>query len=334
MSADPPVYRLDDVTFAYGETPVLSVPRLEIPRGSITALVGPNGSGKTTLLHLLGFLAAPCSGRLFFHGDEVRPKRHLALRRRVALLLQNPYLFRTSVLGNVACGLRLRGLSAKAARGRARRALEQVGLGALGRKPAWRLSGGEAKRVALARALAFDTDVLLLDEPLAHVDTASTGRIEELIVALNRERGATVVLASHDPLWAQALAHRVLSLHDGRLVPAAPGNVFTGKVTADGAGFDTGRITIHLGAGEHRGGHLALDATAIVLSREPLASSMRNTFRGRIVAISEEGGNVRVQLDAGERFHCLITAESLRLLDLRLGDEPHLCFKSTAARVF
>ena len=329
-----PAYVLEGVTFAHDGEAVVDVPRLEIPRGEVVALVGANGSGKTTILHLLAFLAPPASGRLLFFGDEARQERGLELRRRVGLLLQEPYLFHTSVAANVAYGLKVRGVSGKAARERAEAALGEVGLAGFGARDASKLSGGEAKRVALARVLALGTEVLLLDEPMAHMDEHSARRTEEVVLRLNREQGRTVVLASHDLLWAQALAHRVLSLHRGRVVPASLANVLRGRVCEDGVHFETGRVTVYLGAAGARGTHLAIDPSAIVLSREPLASSMRNTFEGRIVAISEEGGDVRVEVEAGERFRVQITTESLRLLDLRLGEPIRLSFKSTAAKVF
>lgn len=333
MSTDALAYQLDDVTFAYGDEPVLRIPSLEIPRGEVVALVGANGSGKTTLLHLLAFLEAPTAGRVRFFGREATATGHLSLRRRVGLLLQKPYLFHRSVLANVELGLRVRGIGPREAGERARQALERVGLAGFEHRDARQLSGGEAKRVALARALAVDACVLLLDEPLAHMDDHSARRTEEVIGTLNRDEGKTIVLASHDLLWAQALAHRVLSLHGGGLVPASLANVFRGAVADDGAHFDTGRLVVGVGAGA-RGTHLAIDPTGIVLSRHPLDSSMRNAFEGRIVAVSEEGGNVRVEVEAGERFRVQITPESLRLLDLRLGEPVTLSFKSTATNVF
>ena len=334
MSDPPLAYALDDVAFAYDGAPVLSVPRLEIPCGEIVALAGANGSGKTTLLHLLAFLEAPASGRIVFFGDEARPEHALGFRRRVGLLLQEPYLFHTSVRANVEYGLRVRHVAHREAHARALAALDEVGLGGFEDRAATQLSGGERKRVALARILALGTEVLLLDEPMAHVDDPSARRIEEVVRGLNREGGKTIVVASHDRLWAHALADRVLSLHEGRLVPGSLVNVFRGTLADGGARFETGRIAVSLGRHDAHGSHLAIDPTAVVLSHEPLASSMRNTFEGRVVAIREEGEAISVEVDAGERFRVQITGEALADLDLRLGGPICLSFKSTAAHVF
>jgi molybdopterin-binding protein len=325
-------YTLKDITFGYSKSPVLTIPNLEIPAGEITALVGPNGSGKTTLLHLLGFLRTPRTGEICFFGDKVTEKNMLAFRRRTALLSQNPYLFHCSVLANVEWGLKVRGVSHNERRARALASLDRVGLGGVKNRPARRLSGGEAQRVAMARVLALEPEVLFLDEPATYMDRESVAFIEKIVVDLNRERGTNVFFTTHDINKGYALAHKVLSLIRGSLVPASLANYFRGNIC--GTCFDTGCLRIHLPAGVKNGTHISIDPAHIVVSKESLASSMRNSFQGRIVAILEENGKVRMDLISQERFQVIITAESLALLDLRLGDEVWLSFKSTAVKVY
>jgi tungstate transport system ATP-binding protein len=213
-------YTVDQVQLSYGGPPVLSVDRLEVRRGEIVALVGPNGSGKTTLLHALAFLLFPDKGRLLFFGEPVSTEGLVGLRRRVGLLLQNPYLFQTSVMENVTAGLRLRRVPRAKSREAALAALDHVGLAGFENRGARSLSGGESQRVALARALVLDPEVLLLDEPGNHMDRASIQRCEEIVRRLNRERGLTVVLTTHNTNQAEVLAHRVLRLEDGAIFPA------------------------------------------------------------------------------------------------------------------
>ncbi len=121
-------YSLKDLTFSYQSRPVLEIDRLEIPAGEIVALVGPNGSGKTTLLHNLAFVETPQHGLILFFGAAACKEHLLSFRRRVGLLLQNPYLFHASVLSNVLWGLQVRGVPRRAGRKAARAALETVGL--------------------------------------------------------------------------------------------------------------------------------------------------------------------------------------------------------------
>lgn len=221
MSAGP-LYELRGIEAGHeGGESVLHVPELAIARGEILGLAGHNGSGKSTLLKLLGFLLSPRAGSLFFDGAAVDAHAMRAghlLRRRAVLLGQDTCLLKRSVAANVAYGLKLRGLPAP--RERIARALALVGLDAAqyAARPWMRLSGGEARRVALAARLALNPLALLLDEPTTGLDRASTEHVKRAVLAARAEHGATLVIASHDMGWLAACADRVLTLEDGRIV--------------------------------------------------------------------------------------------------------------------
>ncbi len=214
------LYRLEDIRAGYGGACALRVESLEIPRGGIVGLYGHNGSGKSTLLRVLGFLLEPDSGRVEFEGREVdaamRRNAHL-LRRKGVLLGQDTCLLKRSVAANVAYGLKLRGLPAPDEAVRA--ALERVGLRPeiYARRPWRQLSGGEARRVALAARLILEPRALLLDEPTAGLDRASTEHVQQAVLAARRDHGAAVVISSHDLAWLKASADTVLTLEDGRI---------------------------------------------------------------------------------------------------------------------
>jgi tungstate transport system ATP-binding protein len=220
-----PLYRLKDIEASYGQggdgQAVLRVPELEIARGSILGLAGHNGSGKSTLLKLLGFLLAPRAGGLEFDGAAVDAQAwrnaHL-LRRRAVLLGQDTCLLSRSVAANVAYGCKLRGLPVST--GAIAEALGRVGLDAAeyaGRS--WRqLSGGEARRVALAARLILKPAALLLDEPTAGLDRASTEHVKAAALAARETHGTTLVIVSHDMDWLSSCADRVLTLEEGRIV--------------------------------------------------------------------------------------------------------------------
>lgn len=220
------VYRLADVTKKYGSRSVLRVDELEIRRGEILALVGPSGAGKSTLLRLLNFLEPPTTGSIRFLDAECTPEHTppLAVRRRVTTVFQRPILLNRNVASNVAYGLRLRGRAASDPA--VRETLERVGLAPLARQRARTLSGGEAQRVALARAMVLQPDVLLLDEPTANLDPYNVGLIEDIARALNRERGTTLVLVTHNVFQAKRLAHRVGLLLEGQIAELADASVF------------------------------------------------------------------------------------------------------------
>ena len=220
------IYKLRGVTREYERKRMLDVARLDVRRGEILALVGPSGAGKSTLLRLLNFLETPSSGTIHFL-DTVFDATHplpLDLRRRVTTVFQRPILLNRSVYANVVYGLRLRGVRDSA--DQVEDALEQVGMRDRARQKARTLSGGEAQRVSLARAMVLQPDVLLLDEPTANLDPYNVGLIEETVSTLNSAKKTTVVLVTHNIFQAQRLAHRVGLLLEGQLVELAERDAF------------------------------------------------------------------------------------------------------------
>jgi len=214
-----PLYQLSHVVKVYDRNKVLDVDELAILRGEILGIVGPNGAGKSSLLRLLNFLEPPTSGQILFNGRSLNGSCPLEERRRITTVFQEPLLLHGTVAHNVGYGLRLRGKDAVAST--TRRVLECVGLASFARAQVRTLSGGEAQRVALARAIAIEPEVLLLDEPTANLDPYNGSLIEKIIVDLNRERGTTIVLVTHNVFQARRLAHRVALLLRGKLVEVA-----------------------------------------------------------------------------------------------------------------
>ncbi len=205
------LYELDHITQRYDGRLVLNIPRLSLERGRVHALMGPNGAGKSTLLALLAFLRPPASGRLTFGGIPAGgdPSSLLALRRRVVLVDQFPVMFSASVYANVGYGLRARKIPAGRRRQRIMEALDRVGMAEFAARRATGLSGGETRRVAIARAIACAPEALLLDEPAAGVDAARQIQLESLIRELGEERNITFVVATHN----RAQAFRISSSH-------------------------------------------------------------------------------------------------------------------------
>ena len=221
-----PIYQLADVVKLYGQREVLHLDELAILRGEIFGVVGPSGAGKSTLLRLLDFLEPPTRGQIRFGDDTIghNGTAPLAVRRRLAMVFQRPVLLNTTVADNVAYGLRLRRAERIAQRVQA--ALEQVALRHLASAPARTLSGGEMQRVALARAIVLEPEVLLLDEPTANLDPYNVGLIERIVADLNRQRGTTIVLVTHNVFQARRLAQRAGLLLDGRLVEVSAASQF------------------------------------------------------------------------------------------------------------
>ena len=194
---------------------------LEIPRGQFAAIMGPSGSGKSTLLGLLAGLDSPTTGQIFLDGEEITSldEDHMALLRgrKIGFVFQSYHLVPTlTAEENVLLPMELAGNGA-GGRSRARELLERVGLGARRDHYPVQLSGGEQQRVALARAFALRPPILLADEPTGNLDTATGRLVLDLLLAMNREQGATMVLVTHEETIA-ACADRRIILRDGLVV--------------------------------------------------------------------------------------------------------------------
>ena len=217
-STDLPIM-LEDVSVRAGDVTILDRVTLELAAGAPTVLIGPNGAGKTTLLRLAMGLVAPSRGQVSWGGRErVEPTRR-------AIMFQRPAMLRRSAGGNIRYALAAAGVPRAGRKTRAGELLALVGLGALADRPARKLSGGEQQRLALARALAREPQVLFLDEPTASLDPAATKAIEDAIRAVAL-RGIKVVMSTHDLGEARRFAGEIVLLHRGSIVESGPANAF------------------------------------------------------------------------------------------------------------
>lgn len=200
------VHALDGVSFA-------------IDRGDVVAIMGPSGSGKSTLMNLLGCLDRPTSGNYLLDSEEVHSLDDDQLasirNRKVGFVFQSFNLLpRATALSNVELPMRYAGIEKRMRLDRAENALESVGLGDRVHHKPTELSGGQQQRVAVARALVNDPAILMADEPTGNLDSKSGKEIMELLKNLNRQRGTTLIIVTHDPMIA-AQANRIIRLRDG-----------------------------------------------------------------------------------------------------------------------
>jgi len=294
-----------------GGRTVLDDVNLEAKRGEVVALLGPNGAGKSTLLAGLAGLLEPAAGRVEHEG-------------RIAMALQTPALARRSALANVEAAIawweRRGGREGERGgdrRERAHRAPERLGVGDLADRPAATLSGGEARRVHLARVLALDPDVLLLDEPFAGLDTAARGDLLYDTRELLRSPDRATVIVLHDRAEAWALADRTALLLGGRIVAeGATAGVLDNPPTPDAASFlgFAGRIRENGGVRLLRPSSVRLDPDGpieVTVARSvPTEAGMRLELThpdGRLVALTDSldhapGDRVRVRLTGGILF--------------------------------
>jgi putative ABC transport system ATP-binding protein len=193
---------------------------VQVQPGEVLAVVGPSGAGKSSFLRLLNRLDEPTGGTVCLNGRDYRELAPQELRRRVGMVMQVAYLFPGTVAANVAFGPRQR--SARLLPEQIAALLERVGLPGYQERDVINLSGGEAQRVSLARALANAPEALLLDEPTSALDDVSARGIEDLVLSIIRERRMTCVIVTHNTVQAHRVADRTMMLEAGKLVTIGP----------------------------------------------------------------------------------------------------------------
>jgi len=327
----------------------------------VLTIIGPNGSGKSMLLRVLALLERPSRGEVLLRGERVAGGgKALAQRRRSAIVMQQALLRNASTFENVATGLRFRHLPGREIRERVRRWLDRLGIGHLAQRNARTLSGGEAQRASLARALVLDPDLLLLDEPFAALDAPSrVSLMDDLGEILSHVRVSTVFV-THDRTEAQALGDRLAVMMDGRIqqvgtpeevfsspinetVAAFVGveNIIAGRVWQQWNGLTSLRVRegeIAL-VGEYATGETLLACIRpedVVLETPPteaVLSSARNRLPGRVTRCIPLGAQYRVMVDCGFPLVSLVTRHSVSDLALAEGVAVVASFKASAIHV-
>jgi tungstate transport system ATP-binding protein len=355
-----PVLAARGLVVERGGVRVLDVADFSLAPGEFVSLIGPNGSGKSTLLLSLMCLLPRAGGEVRFRGEPVGTDGEaIALRRRMAMVLQEPLLFQATVYENVAAGLRIRGLPRREERPRVEAYLERFGVGGLAGRAARSLSGGEARRVSIARALAVEPEVVFLDEPFANLDPPARQAITDDLERTIHETGAAAILVTHDQAEALRLSARVVVMQRGAIVQSgAPAEVMNEPVNefvASCMGLETivegrvvrsagGEIVMAVGGreilaiGEGRPGELVYcclrqEHVTIELASPAGSSSARNVFPARIAGVTSAGAYLKVKLDCGFPLVATVTSESLATLGLVKGRDVFASFKATAVHV-
>ncbi|MCL7413832.1 MAG: ATP-binding cassette domain-containing protein [ANME-2 cluster archaeon] len=205
----------------FGGKQVLRDISLDVEKGEIFAMMGPSGTGKTTLLRILNLLERADAGHIKLDGMVInggQNNNRIAARQRISMVFQSSALFNDTVYNNVAYGLKVRGMDKHTIKSKVDQCLALVGLIGYENRKAKTLSGGEEQRIAFARAVVFEPDLLLLDEPTANLDPSNVVKIEEIIRTINRELNTTIIIATHHMNQVRRLADRVGMLLDGELI--------------------------------------------------------------------------------------------------------------------
>ncbi len=204
---------LSNIQKYYDTKLVLDIDSLEIEKGKITGITGPNGSGKSTLLHIIAGLDDKYLGTVAYDSRVTRIKPY----DKMALVAQKPYLFRRNVYLNIEYPLKIRKLGKIETKKRVNKVIDRLEINDLKEKSGHLLSGGESQKVSLARALVFDPELLLLDEPTSNIDPESIKILEREIVRFNKETGATVIIVTHNLEQSERLCDNFIYLEKGRV---------------------------------------------------------------------------------------------------------------------
>jgi len=340
-----------------GARTLLDVPSLDVRQGEMLAIIGPNGAGKSTLLRVLGLLQAPETGSIWFHGAHVGSGGILALRRRMASVFQEPLLADGNLFDNVALGLRFRHVAAREVAARVAPWLERFGITPLASRRVSTLSGGEAQRTALARALVVEPDVLLLDEPFSALDHPTREALIDDLGRILREERTTAVLVTHDRSEAMVLADRVGVLMGGRLLQIDEADVvFRAPASEDIARFVGVETILDGRVLESAAGRSVVDVAGqpievaqpaepgewvrLCLRPEDVAlfpgrpkstgPTGFNRLSARVQRLMPSRAHARAVVDCGFPLVALVTLRSVDDLGLREGVIVTAHFKSTA----
>jgi len=230
--------RMENMLIRRGGAPVLDLHSFTIGAEEKVAVIGPNGTGKSSLLLALACLINRDRGTLSFQGEQVTSRDETAYRRRIAMVFQEPLLFDTTVLDNVAEGLRIRGKGRAEARTSAMKSLELFKVSHLAGRSAHKLSGGEAQRVSLARAFAVKPKLILMDEPFSSLDLPTRIVLAEDLGQILHESGTAALIATHDRIEALRVVDRLVVLDGGRIVQEGkPHDVIANPVNSFVAAF-------------------------------------------------------------------------------------------------
>jgi len=319
------LYQLNNLKKIYGKRTVLDLPHLSVEESRIVGLLGPNGAGKTTLLEIFAFLLGPSSGEVWFYGNKVdyQNNRLRELRRRVVIVHQHPIMFTVTVEKNLEFPLNIRKFPRQKQAKVIDELLDLVDMREFKKARAHNLSGGETQRIAIARALACQPEVILFDEPTASVDVENQMTIERIVREINQEKKISVIFTTHDMNQAARLADEIVFLFEGRLAQSTYENIFSGQILPgeNGDPYCLVQNTLKLGVNKGNMGpvRIAIDPNAIQVSQTADEPPPPNSFKGRLVQLTEEKNKVRALVDVGVPLSVLISKKELEAMSLGVG---------------
>lgn len=335
------ILEMRNIKRTYDDVTVLDIDTFSLEKSERVALVGPNGSGKTTLLNIIALLDIPNSGEIKLLDKNIDFKKPDECRGNVTLVAQEPFFFAGSLHRNMAFGLsgsRLNLIDEY---------LRMLGISDLSKRSPRTFSSGELKRAAIARALVHKTQILLLDEPFANVDSQSNEILQRVIE--NLPDGQSVIFTTHELSRAYDIADRIITLQDGKISPWTPENLYrmNAKKIEDGWEFIANSGLRIYFAGElnvsrnetktENAFTVSINSNQVLLSKDVITSSAQNSFKGVIRRIEATGKTlVGFTIECADDFiiRASVTTRTVKEFNCTVGDDVWVHFKSSAIHVF
>lgn len=353
------IMRTNNIILKRGGVTVLDIPELHVRQGRALALIGPNGAGKSTLLLMMAGLLKPQQGTIYFQEHPMENRSDLTLlRRNVSVVFQEPLLLNGNVFENVALGLKFRKINKEVIKNRVQRSLEYFGISHLEKRSARALSGGEARRVSLARAFAIRPQIILLDEAFNSLDPPSRETIIEDLKKTLEDTRITAVLALHDREETLRLAQDVCVMNDGKIVQSGTTteifNQPDSEFVASFVGTETilegmvnscseGNIIVSVHGKEIKAvGDCVVGQkvycclrpeNVTVSNKAPEEVSARNIFEAKVAKIIPQGFFNKLILDCGFPMAAYITVPSFEDLGIKSGANVMASFKATSVHI-
>ncbi len=332
------IYELENISVIHGAVKTLDIPFLTIKKGICCALLGPNGAGKTTLLNILGFINKPTYGYISFDSERISSNisKLTHLRKKVTIIDQNPIFFTDTVYKNLEFGLKIRKIPSEKRKVLIKNALELVGMQNFINHSAKTLSGGETKRIAIARAFVLNPEVLLCDEPFANIDAENQEIVLNILKSINKKDNISIIFTTHDRRMTDSLADKIFFLNHGKISEEIE-NIFTARIIENNDEFIFCKVQDVLYLKLYKKIMEQTDFIRIIIEAKKIVfkedDKNESDYKGRIISISEAENNfVRILADIGIRITILISLSEYKKKKLMIGETVYIDIPADAVK--